>query len=169
MPVMWRPLKGDEIDLLKNGMGSTLLKETDVPNPIDEHLELATPGSKEEQLFQCFQLINNKLDFIIDQLASQPRGEGTRESDIIEISASGLKFNTRETLNIGTFLRMQIIMPETFQYQIKFIAEVLRVEEQNDLPVIAAKIIEIDEDGRDAIIKVVFEMQRRVIRNKNND
>jgi hypothetical protein len=46
----------------------------------------------------------------------------------------------------------------------EFIAGIVRVEENGEGHIVAANILEIDEETRDAIIKVVFQKQRMEIR-----
>jgi len=152
--------------MVKGGMAGTLCRQDDLPGPINEFVELASPGSKEEHLYRSLQYINNKLDYIIDQLHSKAMESQTNQDDIIEISASGLKFITKEHLDTNTLLKMNLIMPGTFQYQMDLIAEVLRVEDKDNGFVIAARIIQIDEDARDSIVSVVFQKQRNDIRKK---
>jgi len=165
VPVKWQLLGEKEIALVKKGMGDSLFKSEELSSPIDEYLEQVSPGSKDEQLFRAFQLINNKLDYIIEQIASNDLGSTGTQDDVIEISASGLKFVTREHLESGSFLKMNLLMPGTFQYQMDFIAEVVRIEENANGFVTAAKFIQIKEEARDSIVKVVFQKQRKEIRN----
>jgi hypothetical protein len=91
IPVKWKLLSNEEIELVKNGMGNTLFKQSGIPSPIDAFLEETEKGSKDEQLFQALKLLNNKLDYIIEQILSRPTcEESTGQDNIIEISASGL-------------------------------------------------------------------------------
>lgn len=164
LPVRWHLLNEEEIRKVKNGMGSDLFRRGDLPTPIQEFLEQAASGSKEEQLYRSLQLVNNKLDFIIDQLLSKSAGNVPNWNDLVEISASGLKFTTEEPLHVGAYMKMYLIIPETYQYQIEFVAEVVRVSEDGNDFLVAAKIVEIYEEARDAIVRVVLEKQRKEIR-----
>jgi len=164
VPVKWQVLNKEEIELVKGGMAETLCSQKDLPGPIKEFVELASPGSKEEQLYRSLQYINNKLDYIIDQVRSSAMESQPIMDDIIDISASGLKFLTREHLDTNTLLKMTLIMPGTFQYQMNLIAEVLRVEEEDIGFIVAARIVQIDEDARNSIVNVVFQKQRNDIR-----
>jgi len=166
VPVRWQILNNSEIEIFKNGGGDTLLKAGGLPNPIDDLIDQATPGSESEQLYRALKYINNKLDFIIDQQISASIGEQFPQDDVIEISASGLKFSTKENLDQGTLLKMSLILPGTFQYQMDFIAQTMRIERSAQGYVVAAKILHIAEDSRDSIINVVFQKQRLDIRNK---
>ena len=164
VPVNWETLNDEEIKLVKQGLGDSLFKEEELPGPIDEFIEQAGPGSKEEQLYRSLQHINNKLDFIIEQLASDSLDKQHRIDNVIDISASGLKFATDIQLGKGTLLKMKLILPGTFQYQMNLIAEVLRYEKIDNAFITAARIVYIDEEARDSIIKVVFQKQRKDIR-----
>ena len=164
MPVRWQVLKEKEIKLVKKGLGSTFLKQDDLPSPIVDYLEQIAQGSKEEQLYQALQYINNKLDFIIEQTLLKSTESLMRHDKIIEISASGLKFETNKHIDVGAYLKMNIIMPGTIQYQIHFIAKAVRIEEKDENIIIAVNIIYIDEDAKDSMIKVIFQKQRKDIR-----
>ena len=96
IPVKWRILSKGETELVKNGMGSNLFREHGLPGPIEEFLEQAPPGSKEEQMYRSLQLLNNKLDFIIEQVLSESIYKTSNQNEINDISASGLKFTSHE-------------------------------------------------------------------------
>jgi c-di-GMP-binding flagellar brake protein YcgR len=164
VPVTWRVLNEKEVETVKEGNGNTLFKQRELPNPIDEFLEQVPPGSKEEQMFRSIQMLNNKLDFIIEHLVSGSVDSMPCRDDLMEISASGLKFKTKESVDVGEFLKMNLIMPGTIQYRIGLIAEVLRVEAKSEGSMVAAHIIHINDDARDSIIKTVFQKQRMDIR-----
>ncbi len=160
----WNALTVEETELIRRGMGSTLLKQKEMPSPIDKILQQTAPGSHEEQWYRSLQLINNKLDFIIENFFIESTESQRHQDKVTELSGSGLKFLTREKLALGTFLKMNLIMPGTFQYQVELIAEVLRVEQTGNMSEVAAQIEEIDEMAKDAIIKCVFQKQRQEIR-----
>jgi c-di-GMP-binding flagellar brake protein YcgR len=164
VPVKWRVLKDEETALVRKGLGDRILKNEQLPSPIEEYLEQVSPGSKDEQLFRTFQLLNNKLDYIIDQIISNKLGKESDHDDVTEISASGLKFVTLKRLDPGTLLKMNLIIPGTFQYQMDLIAEIVRAEEKDQGFVTAARFIHINEKDRDSIVKVVFQKQRKDIR-----
>jgi c-di-GMP-binding flagellar brake protein YcgR len=164
VPVRWRVLTGEETRLARQGMAHSLLRKASVPSPIDEFIEEAIPGSKEEQLYRCLQLINNKLDFVIEQVFLRSAQAPPSKDEVIDMSGSGLKFTCREHMQHGTLLKMDLIMPGTFQYQMELISEVMRVEAKEGGFIVAAKIVEIEEGCRESIVKVVFQKQRKDIR-----
>jgi hypothetical protein len=163
-PAKWRVLSREEIRLVEKGIGCTLFKKSALPSPIDEFFEEAAPGSTEELLHRCLRLINNKLDFIIEQMFSKSTVDDYDQDEVIDMSASGLKFISQKRLKTGLLLKMNLIIPETLQYETELIAEIVRVEENGDHFAIAAKIVEIDEEARDSLIKVLFKKQRKEIR-----
>ena len=168
VPVKWKILTDSEKEIVNKGMGNTLFKEGGIPSPIDTFLEESSPGSKDEQLFQSLQLLNNKLDFIIEHLMAREQHGTSGNDNIMEISASGLKFSSEEKLKKGTMLKMELIMPGIVQYKMELIAEILRVTESDNRYVNAASIIQIRDDAQDSIVKLVFQKQRMDIRNTRN-
>lgn len=166
VPVRWQTLNDEEAEIVRKGMGDSLLKTTSLPSPIDELIDQAAPGSESEQLYRSLKYLNNKLDFLIDQVISSSMSEHPVQDNVIEISASGLKFITKEPPGKGALLKMSLILPGTFQYQIDFIAQTVRIEKKAQSYIIAAKILHIAEGSRDSIINVVFQKQRQDIRTK---
>ena len=164
VPVRWKILNDNEIQILQNGMGNTLFKQSGIPNPIETFLEETPSGSKEEQLFLALQLLNNKMDYLIEQLLSRSTDKSCGHDDIMEISASGLKFCSNEEFNEGTLLKMELILPGIIQYSMELIAEILRVRKKTEKFINAARIVCIKEDSRDSIVKLIFQKQRIDIR-----
>jgi hypothetical protein len=166
VPVKWKLLSEDEVHLVKNGMGNTLFTQSGIPSPIDTILEETAKGSKDEKLYQALKLLNNKLDYIIEQILSRPTNESTCHDKIMDISASGLKFASQEELKEGSLLKMELIMPGVIQYHMELITEILRATKKNDKKIYATRIVCIRDDAHDSIVKMVFQKQRIDIRNR---
>ena len=164
VPAKWQLLNQQEIELVNEGLESVIFKTDGLPSPIDEILAQTAPGSEEEHMYHSLQFINNKLDFIIEQLLPNSMKSMTGQGDVFEISASGLKFICNENLEIGNLIKMNLILPGTFKYQMNFIAEVMRVEEKDIGFITAVRYTHINDDDRDSIIDVVFRKQRLDIR-----
>jgi len=167
LPIQWEVLGDEEKALVQEGKGASLLKRGSLPSPIDEYLAQAEPGSEAKRLYRCLQLINNKLNFVIERLVNGS-SEARSPGDAIEISGSGLKFITDESLSPGSLLRMNLLLPESFHFEMELLAEVVRVDREGDRYLVASDIVAIDEDYRDAIIQAVFKKQRQEIRNERN-
>ena len=168
VPVNWKILTDVEIEILKEGMGNTLFKQSGIPSPIKSFLDETTRGSKDEQLYLALELLNNKLDFIIEQLLSGSSCESKGHDTIMEISASGLKFASEKKFEEGTLLKMELILPGITQYNMEIVTEILRVTKKEDQYINAARIVQIKDDARDSIVQLVFKKQRLDIRNKQN-
>lgn len=164
VPVRWRVLSSDEARTARQGMGQTLFRRSGVPDPIDELIEEATPGSKEEQLYRCLQLLNNKLDFVIEQTFLRPSESPPSRGVVEDLSGSGLKLICREHLKQGVLLKMDLLLPGTFQYRVELVSEVVRVEAMEGGYEAGCKIIDIEEGARESIVRLVFQKQRRDIR-----
>ena len=165
-PAKFEVLKGKELDLVKNGLGITLFRASDQPDPLEEFISVMPSGPQTDILYRCFKNLNNKLDFLIEQLTLVTNTSPTTFKEIVELSGSGFKCLSDESLPQGTCVKVDLLIPSTVQFRIELIAEVIRSEqdEQNGKYVIAARIIDIDEAARDAIIESVFKRQRKIIR-----
>ena len=165
-PAKIQILRGDDLELVKKGLGVTLLQGGDQFEPLEELIGTTPSSPQEEILYHCFKNFNSKLDFIIEQitLPAERRNEGFKE--VVELSGSGFKFLNDEPMSKGNFVRAELIIPNTTQFRIEVIAEIIRSEPSSDSRdyLVAAKILEIDETSRDAIIESVFKKQRKLIR-----
>ncbi len=161
MPVKWRILNQSETDILKKGFGGTLLTRNCFKSAIDEMPEKVS--SIKDDVYYSIQLLNNKLDYIINLMLKDSESVPSIDR-ILEISASGLKFRTAEKIDVGVFLKMDLLIPWTSHFQVELIAESLRIDKTDNGYILAAKIICIDEDAREFIVKMVFQKQRIDIR-----
>lgn len=169
IPAKWRALTDEETKLVREGYGDQLFRRYHLPTPVDELLEQVDPGSPEEKLYRCVQLISNKLDFIIDQMQAESSDDLRSSADIIELSGSGLRFVCREYLSQGCLLEMDLVIPGAYHHRVELVVEVVRVKRIDDGFITAAKIIDVDEADRESIVRVVFERQRRELRGIRSD
>ena len=139
--------------------------------PLEELVEQIGPGNLDEPLLRCLQFINNKIDFIIDEITSRGKTSMSGVSEVTEISGSGFLFNCNVRLTRGQLVKVDLIIPSALQYRIELTARVVRVDEAQQEPgqgersfCVSARIVEIDEESRESIIKAVFSRQRERIR-----
>lgn len=168
LPARWKILNKRETELVKKGLGKNLLNNSQVPNPIDEYIHQASPGSEEEQILQCMQFINNKLDFVIEQIFLKEKGITPHQGYVVDLSGSGLKFKCDEPIAPGTMIKFNLIMTGSIQYRTEFISRVIRSEKDEEDYLIGASIVEIEEEARDSIVQIVMQKQRLEIR-RNRD
>ena len=95
----------------------------------------------------------------------------------INISGSGLKFKSQDSINEGDFLDIKLVLPIASGVIIELIGEVVHVEgssekndaSQPDMKDIAVKFAAINEDDREFIIRYVFKRQRELLRAEANE
>jgi hypothetical protein len=163
LPVKWRVLNSYEIELVQNGSGCSLLSQ----NLFQAETHKDLTKNKDDHIARAFETLNNKLNLILNSMnGSDPFSSDDR---IEEISASGLKFRTKNNPGSGVFLKMNLIFPGFQLLQLDIIAETMRIRKYDDDYLIAANILCIDENTRDFLIKMIFQKQRIDIRRKKTD
>jgi hypothetical protein len=167
----FRILERAEEEGVKKGMAGSHLRGGRSIGPLEELVEQIAPGSVDEPLLRCLQFINNKIDFIIDEITSRGKASTSIPGEVTEISGSGFRLDCDIRLPRGQLLKVDLIMPSALQYRIGLVAKVVRVDEAQQEPgqdrkrfSVSARFVEIDEESRESIIKAVFSRQRARIR-----
>jgi hypothetical protein len=167
----FRILDRAEEEGVKRGMAGSQLRGGRSIGPLEELVEQIAPGSVDEPLLRCLQFINNKIDFIIDEITSASKAGMSGPSEVTEISGSGFRLDCDIRLSRGQLLKVDLLMPSALQYRIELIAKVVRVDEGRQEPgqdrkrfSVSARFVEIDDESRESIIKAVFSRQRERIR-----
>ncbi len=165
-----RVLNQEELSLLEQG-DTTILEGNVFSSPIDEIIDQVPTGSKEETLYRCLKMMDKKLNFVIEQMTTPPDQPGRALNEIVELSGSGLRFLSETSYPENTPLKIDLIMPGTFEFKVTLIAKVIRIDKREttgragtESYSIAAHFTEIDEKARDAIIETIFRKQRKLIR-----
>jgi len=169
----FRILDRSEEEGVKQGMAGSHLRGGRSIGPIEELVEQIAPGSVDEPLLRCLQFINNKIDFLIDEITSPSKAGMSGPSEVTVISGSGFRLDCDFRLSRGQLLKVDLLMPSALQYRIELIAKVVRVDEDQQEPgqdrkrfSVSARFLEIDEESRESIIKAVFSREREKIRMK---
>jgi PilZ domain len=167
----FRILDRSEEEGVKKGVAAFHLRGGRSIGSLEELVGHIAPGSVDEPLLRCLQFINNKIDFIIDEITSRGKTCMSVPSEVTEISGSGIRLDSDSPLPRGQLIKVDLIMPSALQYKIELIAKVIRVEEPQQEPgedrkrfSVSARFVEIDEESRESIIKAVFSRQRETIR-----
>lgn len=166
-----RALTQEELTLLEQGDANSVLEGNVFSSPIDEIIDQVPTGSKEETLYRCLKMMDKKLNFVIEQMTTPSDQPSRSLNDVVELSGSGLKFLSEIRYPEGTLLKMDLIMPGTFEFKVTMIAKVIRTDTlehmkkgDTELFSVAVHFAEIDEKARDAIIETIFRKQRKLIR-----
>jgi len=162
IPIRWRILNQTETDLIKKGLGCSILTQRVFKTQINE-IPSKTSSIRNDQINNSLQLLNHKLDYIINMMMSDSMG-ATGNTRVVEISASGLKFMTVDKIDPGNFLMIELLIPGAPHFQVELIAEVMRIDESYNEYLVASNIIWIDDEAREFIVKMSFEKQRIDIR-----
>jgi PilZ domain len=167
----FRILDRAEEEAVRKGMAGSHLRRGRSIGPLEELAEQMAPGSMDEPLLRCLQFINNKIDFIIDEMTSPSKAGMSAPCEVTEISGSGFRFDCDIRLSRGQLLKVDLLMPSALQYRIESLAKVVRVDEAQQEPgqdrngfSVSARFVQIDEESKESIIKAVFSRLRERIR-----
>ncbi|MGV8074760.1 MAG: PilZ domain-containing protein [Syntrophobacteraceae bacterium] len=125
------------------------------------------PELKEEALFECLTMINNKLDAIINFLNLEKSGISLLTLSEVNISGNGLSFESNEEFGPEDVLELKLSLSTSPELMLYIYGEVVRSE-----PGVSCRyrtsvtFTIIDEDIRERIVKFVFERQREILRNQ---
>ena len=136
------------------------------PRPVSQQLtELDTD---EEGLLPLLQDINNKLDFLINILTLHDEGLHTEESRAVNISASGVRLEIEEKVEVGDLVELKMLLPLCPPVAILTFGEVVRVKEKKKdgkvLYETALVFTGLTEEVQEEIIHYTLKRQREIIR-----
>lgn len=126
-------------------------------------------GNETDQMHAYMQMINKKLDMIIEILGKSSTGENyTTINTDVDISGAGVRFMCESSLTEEDFVELKIIVP-IFPYpKITCLCQVVRVEQRDDAGPrkCALKFMVINEKDQDILINYVFLKERQCLRQK---
>lgn len=171
LPVEFRPISREEFLTLQDKIR---YNSTQVVDRIHElyFLNAREPGAGEnDQLYGYMQVINRKLDMIIEILGRSSSAEhyNVIHTDV-NISGAGIQFLCSMPLTEGDFIELKIIIP-VFPYpKITCLCQVLRMEQGPDNraaeKMTAFKFMVINEKDQDILINYIFLKEREYLRQK---
>jgi hypothetical protein len=129
------------------------------------------PGGRNDQAYAYMQVINKKLDTIIEYLYKLQCGETYHDLQTdVNISGVGLQFASDIPLQEGVYVELKVVIP-VFPYpKITSLCEVMRTQGlTSDAPGrfrIAMKFLVINEKDRDILINYIFIKEREYLRQK---
>ena len=135
-------------------------------------------GSKKDKLFAYMQIIDRKLDTLIELLTRSKNDETYAVRYVpVDIGGAGIRFTSDVRLNRGDYVDMKIILP-VFPYpKITALCEVLRsgaVAEQGEASgagnwEVALRFLTISEKDRDCLINYIFLKEREGLRSRKEE
>ncbi len=122
------------------------------------HGALKRLKEKDENLGKVLELIDQKLDLILNLLDSSRKEECPGKLYKVDISAMGLAFLSKEPLKVGQYLDLTIgLLPA--KIFINCFGKVIRCSQYEDLYKIAVKFVWISEADQDKLIEHIFQRQ----------
>ncbi len=129
------------------------------------------PKDEDDQVHTYMQVINRKLDMIIEILGKPPAGENYSSVHTdVNVSGAGIQFTCDVPLSEGDFVELKVIVP-VFPYpKITCLCQVVRIEKNPEDRGrgnrVALKFMVINEKDQDILINYIFLKERQYLREK---
>ncbi len=126
--------------------------------------DFAKPPEPEDKLLaEWLNMLNAKLDSIISSLSLEREGFNSLTFQTLNISGSGMNFNSKEKYNQDDFLEIKILLYMYPHVALYLYGDVVSSERDGDKVNTAVRFTEMGDDIRDEIIKFVFRRQREIL------
>jgi len=156
IPLEFRLVSNEECGLVKSRIsGDLMLADFNLMPPLEDHPQK-----------ECLNLLNKKLDAIIQMLALQYEGFHSLHFKYVSISGNGMKFSSQRHFSLGDVLEFKMILTMHQSVALCVYGKVIRVENQTSGFIITVSLIMIGDVVRDHIIQFVFEMEREMLRER---
>ena len=119
-------------------------------------------------LLKILETINDKLNFIIKYIFKDGYAPEAPPIKDVNISAGGIRFKCEEEFCVGDILKVTLGFPP-FPYRlVAILTEVVWIERvaesEKKCFIVGVKFLDVEENLRNAIIRYLFEVQRREIK-----
>jgi hypothetical protein len=111
-------------------------------------------------------LLNIKLDSIIQRLTLQYQGFHSLPFKYVTISGSGMNFSSQQSFSLGDLLEVKMMLTLYKPAAFYIYGEVVKVQKQTNGYLIAISFQMTDDIIRDQIIRFVFETERELLRER---
>jgi hypothetical protein len=171
IPVEFRSISREEFIKLQDTIRYNSTQVVDRLHELYFMDERRTVPEGQDQLYSYMQLINRKLDMIIEMLGkSQVPASYVSVHTDVSMSGSGIQLVCTPPLSEGEFVELKIIVP-VFPYpKITCLCQVVRTEQGTDGTLsgqkTALKFMAINEKDQDILINYIFLKERQHLREK---
>ncbi len=130
------------------------------------------PGgaSVRDDVYTYLELVDRKLDMVLDQLAGRDSLFHGRQVDVV-VSGSGLRYASDRRIEEGTFLELRIMLPIFRGQRVVALGRVMtctkRQTEGGEEWETAISFVAINEKDRDVLVGYVFSKERESLRAKH--
>ena len=123
------------------------------------------PELEDKALSESLRIVNSKLDLVLTMLNRRDSDSHCLMAIHVNISGSGLSFDSEEAYGLGELLELKMVFPESPDMMICVYGEVVKsMRDESEGRRVSVKYTVIDEEIRDKIVKYVFDKQREMIR-----
>lgn len=131
------------------------------------------PYTRESPHNQALWEINRKLDLLIHMyLAEDFKDLMSSSQRDVNISASGIRFITHNTFEVGDLLEVSLILPMVPLLFIRLVGDVIRLKKvtsyETQRYAVALRFLQMDAETKDDIIKYLFRRQRELLRKRQD-
>lgn len=158
IPLEFRLVPPEEYKLVKSRIsGDVTLTDFNLMPPLENHPDM-----------EYLDLLNKKLDTIIQMIGLQYEGFHSLSFKYVSISGSGMKFSTQRHFSLGDLLEFKMMLTMHQPAALYVYGEVIKVESQTKGFFVTVCFTMIEDTIRDKIIRFVFETEREMLRERRN-
>jgi len=156
LPIAYRLVPGEE----QAGLQSEIIDQI--------YLEESTalPEITDQALQTSLNILNAKLDRVLNLLKLRNEGYHSLPCRLINISGAGLRLTTSEKFTEGDILEIRTFLTGKKHQALRLYGEIITIQERLDGYRTSLAFIEMDDTVRDEIAKFVFEREREILREK---
>lgn len=156
IPVDFRLVPDEERRLVKSKIsGEVVLADFHQMPPLENHPQR-----------EWMNLLNAKLDKIIQTLTLQSEGFHSLPFKFVTISGSGMCFSSRQGFSLGDLLEIKMMLTLHKPAALYLYGEVVKVQRQTSGYFVAVCFQMIDDGIQDRIIQFAFETEREMLRER---
>jgi c-di-GMP-binding flagellar brake protein YcgR len=159
IPLEYRRINNEEKEQIKSRIsGEVMLANFNLMPPLENHPQM-----------ECLNILNKKLDTIIQMMALESEGFHSLPFKFVSLSGSGLQFSSQQLFSLGNILEFKMILTLYQPAAIYVYGEVVRVGRQSSGYFVNVRFTEIADSIRDKIIHFIFETEREMLRESKGD
>lgn len=158
IPMEIRIVPQDERNNLRGGM----VKKASLPLPVPQ--AVADP-----LLSEWLKHIDAKMDAIIRLIDVQTPNMPNMTLKAEDISGGGVSFISPDKFSLGDVLEVKMLYPASTPQFLYLHGEVVQSQERSDGYFTALRFVSMDDSVKDKIVRLVFEKEREILREKRKE
>jgi len=126
------------------------------------------PDVKPKDLYELLYLVNLKMDELLERLGGgeSAGSRSPRSHHTINISASGMRFTSRDRFAVGDIYALKLGLPLVNRTSLNLLGEVVSVSETESPGEVsvALQFIDLSATDQEVLTKYIFQRQREILR-----